>query len=223
MGRNWPETSPRHPPPPQRPGSPPGTKRRPSAQRRSGSAPGGLARSWPLARARHACSGTQTGPPILGDSIPPNSGDLPRLQIAEPSQVRRQTEPSPNQEGPRRSLGRQRRCLREPDRGRKMALAGCSWLLLSGEREPPSAPGPSAPTASGRERDGVSRSPAGWVGRQLGSTQAQAQCAHPRGTRVGRAAPWGRQGGPQRSPRPPVPESGRGGPCCSLAHVANPD
>ncbi|KAB0398587.1 hypothetical protein E2I00_009940, partial [Balaenoptera physalus] len=60
--------------------------------------------SWPLARACHTCSGTQTGPQILGDSIPPNSGDLPRLQITEPSQVRRQTQPNPNQEGSR-SIG----------------------------------------------------------------------------------------------------------------------
>lgn len=93
--------SPATPPRPWRQGSSPGTKPGPLAQRRLSSAPGGLARSWPLARACHACPGTQMGPQGLGDSIPPNSGDLPRLQIAEPSQVPRQTEPSPNQEGPR--------------------------------------------------------------------------------------------------------------------------
>lgn len=101
MGKNCPKTFPRHTPRPWRQGSSPGTKPGPLAQRRLGSAPGGLARSWPLARACHTCPGTQMGPQGLGDSIPPNSGDLPRLQIAEPSQVPRQTEPSPNQEGPR--------------------------------------------------------------------------------------------------------------------------
>lgn len=168
------------------------------AQRSLGSAPGGRAGSWPLARACHTRSGTHTGPQILGDSIPPNSGDLPRLQITEPSQVPHQTEPGPHQEGPR-STGTPTPLPLRPGWGRKMALAGCSWLLLSGERERrPPRPQPPDGLREGRgPRPGRgqvgARGPAGWVGR--------ASLAPPGGTGVGLAGDGrldGFAGGPPR-------------------------
>lgn len=108
------------------------------------------------------------GPQILGDSIPPNSGDLPRLQITEPSQVPRQTEPGPHQEGPR-STGTPPPPSSRPSWGRKMAVTGCSWLLLSGEQEwSPPQPQPTGGKGGDpwdREREGGSQHPACCVGR----------------------------------------------------------
>lgn len=60
------------------------------------------------------------------------------------------------------------------------------------------------------------------MGRQLGLTQAQAQFFFPEAPAWAVQPPWGRQGGPWRFPGP-APELGRGGPCYSFLHVANPD
>lgn len=72
--------------------------------------------------------GCPNGAPDPGDSIPPNSGDQPPLQIARRAQSPCQTVPVPNSKASDTNAPR-------PGSGCRMALAGCSWLFLGGEQE----------------------------------------------------------------------------------------
>ncbi|XP_049982319.1 carcinoembryonic antigen-related cell adhesion molecule 16 [Alexandromys fortis] len=70
----------------------------PSAQPRLVEGNPGQSNTQEATSTRERQPNAQTGPQIFCDSIPPNSGDPPRFQIAERSQVQWQTEPSLNQE-----------------------------------------------------------------------------------------------------------------------------
>lgn len=98
--------------------------------------------------------------------------------------------------------GRRRRRLQEPDLGRKMALAGCSWLLLSGERE--WCPQNLSPDGLGegglRPRPGEGRceQEPGMPGREAALlTRARAQGLFPEAPARPCSQQWGRQGGPR--------------------------
>lgn len=107
--------------------------------------------------------------------------------------------PSPPRSCARRSQaptrkGHQHRCLQEPDLGRKMALAGCSWLLLSGEREP-TVPRTLSP-------DGLGEGEGSRLGGEAAGLDTGAGAVLlPRGTSVGRAATVGPAGWAMEIPR----------------------